>query len=144
MQITDAYRKYNEDTFDSYVFKSVNHAIGHELKRKNKCGQYETPLSSLPDYQLGLLAFEDTELFKQTESPEQLHNFLTVGKVSEINDSQLAKALLLLGMKDRAIILLYFYHGMTDGEIGQALHMGRSTIQKRRTTALDKLKEIMR
>lgn len=57
-----------------------------------------------------------------------------------IKDELLGEALSNLTDEKRDIILLSYFLDMTDKEIAEALHLVRSTVQYKRTTALKELK----
>ena len=56
---------------------------------------------------------------------------------------ELGQALSFLLPKDREIILLYFFLGLSDQQIGRVLGASQTTIQRRRTEALRKLQDIL-
>ena len=61
----------------------------------------------------------------------------------DVQDELIAEALAALSEDRRRIILLYYFLGMNDREIGEVLHLIRETVQYRRTSSLKQLKEIM-
>lgn len=69
---------------------------------------------------------------------------LTVcGEVFFIANEQLATALLTLPEQQREILLLYFYFGYSDKEIGALIGRSRSAANRRRDIALKQLRKEM-
>ena len=54
-------------------------------------------------------------------------------------DDELADALKVLSEKDRNIVLMYFFLGMSDAEIGDKMKIDRSTSFRIRKSSLDKI-----
>ncbi len=61
----------------------------------------------------------------------------------KVNDEQLAKAIKQLPDKKQKVILLAFFIGMKDAEIGKIMGLARSTVHYHRTNAMQKLKKSM-
>ena len=60
-----------------------------------------------------------------------------------VSDERLARAISYLLPKDREIVLLSYFAELTDEEVAQRVKLSRSTVQRRRTAALDKLREML-
>ncbi len=59
------------------------------------------------------------------------------------SDERLSRAISYLLPKDREIGLLSYFTELTDEEVVQRVKLSRSTVQRRRTAALDKLREML-
>lgn len=70
--------------------------------------------------------------------------FSVLGHEIEVYDECLAKALHRLSEKKRTVILMSFYLGMSDAEIGRILNRAASSIHTRRVSALAMLKNLMK
>ena len=61
----------------------------------------------------------------------------------EITPKLLLEAIRTLPEEKRTAILLYYFEGMTDMEIGKMFNTSRSTIQYRRTSSFELLKKYL-
>ena len=59
------------------------------------------------------------------------------------SDERLSRAISYLLPKDREIGLLSYFTELTDEEVVQRVKLNRSTVQRWRTAALDKLREML-
>lgn len=59
------------------------------------------------------------------------------------SDERLSRAISYLLPKDREIGLLSYFTELTDEEVVQRVKLSRSTVQRWRTAALDKLREML-
>ena len=59
------------------------------------------------------------------------------------SDERLSRAISYLLPKDREIGLLSYFTELTDEEVAQRVKLSRSTVQRRRTAALDKPREML-
>ena len=66
-----------------------------------------------------------------------------LGHEIEVYDECLAKTLNKLPEKKRTVILMSFYLGMSDAEIGRTLNRVASSIRTRRVSALTMLKKLI-
>lgn len=93
----------------------------------------------LSDLEEGLLenyfVTNDTYMFGDT--------FTVSGHEIAVYDECLAKALHRLPAKKRTVILMSFYLGMSDAEVGRTLNRAASSIHTRRVSALAMLKRLM-
>ena len=69
--------------------------------------------------------------------------FAVLGHEIEVYDECLAKTLNKLPEKKRTVILMSFYLGMSDAEIGRTLNRVASSISTRRVSALTMLKKLI-
>ncbi len=61
----------------------------------------------------------------------------------KITTKLLAEALRKLPKEKRKAVLLYYFFNKSDVEIGESLHVPRSTVQYRRTSSFDLLKRYL-
>lgn len=76
--------------------------------------------------------------FQKEEAEPRFHQ---AGK--EITPKLLLEAIRTLPEEKRDVILLYYFKGMTDAEIGKLLHTSRSTVQYRRTSSFEQLRRYL-
>ena len=74
---------------------------------------------------------------------EDEHIFEVLGLPVVVSGDLLAEALAQLPEGKRNVILLSYFLGMTDREIGERLNVAHQTISKRRITALKELRGYM-
>ena len=132
----------NEYTFD-YVernrldafCKTVlrNEAINYlsELARRR---DREKPLDTLPQAEMDKLCTLD-------EYPSDSFVFSAFGYDLHIRDELVADAFASLPEREQGILILYCVLELTDGEIGSIARMSRSSVQRRRTKALNELRK---
>jgi len=59
-------------------------------------------------------------------------------------DDDLADTIKNLSEKDRAILLMYFFLGMSDTEIGNKLKINRSTSFRSRKSSLEEIRKMLK
>ena len=78
------------------------------------------------------------------EEVEEAHErFFVRGNIFQVQDPRIGQAISYLLPRDREIILLYYFAEMNDDEIANELRISRATVQRRRTLAKLKLKELL-
>ena len=121
------------DAFCKKVLRNEVRDIYDEVKRQRA---KDISFSELSEQELQQLSATDKYFaFEQT--------FKVLGNDIIVQDELIAKALNILPERKRDIILLSYFLELSDGEIGQALNMIRSTVQYQRTSTLRKLKKVM-
>ena len=78
---------------------------------------------------------------KYFQDEEAEPSYQMAGK--EITPKLLLEAIRDLPEERRKIILLYYFEGLTDIEIGKQLNISRSTVQYRRTSSFEQLKKYL-
>ena len=112
-----------------------NEARNHydELKRRRNRQVY---LSELSQQEMAQLLVTD-------DYPSDSSFFQVMGFDIAIRDELIAQAISILPDEKRDIILLSYFLGMTDVEIGKTLNMVRRTVQYKRTSSLQELKKLL-
>lgn len=131
------YEAYNEHTFESYCKTSIDRAILKGRMELASRAARELPLSSLTDADLYRLYVRNQEAVLPIQ--EQI-TFTLQGISIPVNDLQLGRALSFLPPKFRDVVLLHYFLDMSDPQIASLLHISKSAVQRRRTTALARLK----
>ena len=138
--MTTRYERFNELIFESYCKTCIDNAIAKERKRKYILAQRERSISALTDAELYMLSKDQKEFEKVEEEHE---NFFVRGNTFQVQDPRIGQAISYLLPRDREIILLYYFAEMNDDEIANELRISRATVQRRRTLAKLKLKELL-
>ena len=71
-------------------------------------------------------------------------SFEVLNYTIQISNEKLAVALCKLSSKERDVILLRYFQSMSDQEIAELYHVSRSTIYRRRSNGLKKLKTLLK
>ena len=110
-----------------------------ELTMGDGSGAYvsETPSINLDQLKDGQIYTVD----KYFQDEEAEPSYQMAGK--EITPKLLLEAIRTLPEEKRTAILLYYFEGMTDVEIGKMFNTSRSTIQYRRTSSFELLKKYL-
>lgn len=128
---------YNEITFERFCKTSIQRAIRKGRQEKGRRAERERPLSELTDADLYKLHHVDTT------AEEALGERIIVQTrrvKAVVSDSALGQALMMLAPQKREILILSYFLDLNDAEIGRKLGMSKSTVQWRRTAALEQLK----
>ena len=133
------YEVFNEMLFESYCKKSVDNAILKEFMRKKSKSRWQLSLSSLTDAVIYALVEKEIEIERE-ETPQ---TFAVHGIDIPVFNSRLAQAISYLTPKDREIVLLYYFLGMTDERIANTLSSTTPTVNRRRKAAKLKLRSFL-
>lgn len=122
--------------FDAYCKRTLRNERIDYYRQKQHRMKHEVFLSDLEE---GLL-----ETYFVANDTYMLGDiFHVLGHEVKVYDECLAKALHQLPEKKRTVILMSFYLGMSDAEIGRILGGAGSSIHTRRVSALDMLRKLM-
>ena len=136
----ERYMRFNEITFEAYIKRAIDRSVQKARLKKAERGKSEQPFSMLSDAVLYTLAAESTA----TERTEmECRVFEVRGIHIPVYGYELGQSLSFLLPRDREIILLYFFLGLSDQQIGRVVGASQTTIQRRRTEALGKLQDIL-
>ena len=127
-------RNYGERCrFDAFCKAVLKHeAIDYirEIKRRKS---RETSLEHLPQADMDKLCSMDSY-------PSESYVFSCCGYDLPISSEQVADAFASLSEQEQSILILHLVLALTDGEIGAALGLSRSAVQRRRTKSLKTLR----
>ena len=128
--------EYKQHSFDVYCKTILRHAAANAYKSKRRRAARIIPFSGLSESDLQrLCAYDSYSVDKQT--------YTTYGGEVEIEHDGLCAALEHLGRSQRDILLLSYCFDFTDAEIGELLSIPRSTVQYRRSAALDCIRKFL-
>ena len=122
---------YRFDAFCKTVLRNEARTYLRDLCRQRK---QETKFSSLSQYEMDKLCTMD-------EYPSDSVVFTAFGCDLHIRDELVADAFASLPEREQGILILYCVLELTDGEIGSIARMSRSSVQRRRTKALNELRK---
>ena len=71
-------------------------------------------------------------------------SFEVLNTTIQVSNEKLSIALHKLSIKERDVILLRYFQGMSDQEIAELYHVSRSAIYRRRSNGLKKLKTVLK
>lgn len=128
------FQKTIQCQFESKLKKIVKGIVKNyqkELKRRKK---KEISFCELPE-----VVIENLAVLDDYEADYTL--FSVCGIDIRILDDELAEAIKYLSEKDREILLMYFFLGMSDTEIGDRLKINRSTSFRSRKNSLEEIKK---
>lgn len=133
------YEIFNEILFESYCKKAVDNAILKEFMRKKARSRWQLSLSSLTDAVIYAIVEKEIEVGRN-ETPQI---FTVRGVDIPVFNSRLAQAVSYLIPKDREIILLHYFLGMTDERIANTISSTTPTVNRRRKAAKLKLRNFL-
>lgn len=134
------YEQFNELTFEAYIKSAIDKSVLKARIKKAARQEKEQPISTLADAVLNALAAEGADSIRDEMDCEV---FDVRGIKVPVYGQSLGQALYHLMPQDREIILLYFFLGLDDLKISKMVHLSRSTIQRRRNAAMDKLRTFL-
>ena len=119
--------------FDTYIKKVVKNCAINLWKVRQRRWKHERLMSELPDrVSMNLQGTQDI--------PYDSILFNVFHTKVAIQNEQLSKQLADLSEKKRQILLLYYFIGMTDYEIGQAMRISYENVKKTRNRTLTEMK----
>lgn len=126
-----------EGKFDSFCKTVLRNFARDWYRAKRRHHATELLFSELSDGQL----FEP--IYNDSISPVEQYLFDDLEQPISINNDALAQALHTLSKRKRQIVLLSYFCGWTDQQIGERFHVVRSTIQAARTKALKEMRKLL-
>lgn len=132
MMNSEQYREHIERTFNAFCKIVLYHAALNAYKKIRKKQQFEVSLDYLREFDFEPVTTTD-EYFVKYDVPTA---FTVRGKTIIVESEQLATAFLRLPEKRREVLLLRYYLGYSDTDIGKLFGVCRSTIFRRRKRAL--------
>jgi RNA polymerase sigma-70 factor (ECF subfamily) len=101
----------------------------------NQCISFKRRLARTTAFIRQTLSEQETDLIAQAADDHK-------GRMER--DWDLARTVETLPLKQRVVIILHYYNGMTLPEMAQALHISENTLKKRIQAALGNLRRILR
>ena len=120
--------------FDAFCKTVLRNEARTHLRDLGRQRNRETEFSALPQQEMDKLCTVD-------EYPSDSILFTAYGYTLHIRDELVADAFASLPEREQGILILYCVLELTDGEIGSIARMSRSSVQRRRTKALNELRK---
>ena len=139
MMNSEQYREHIERTFNAFCKIVLYHATLGVYKKLRKKQQFEVSLDYLREFDFEPATSTD-EYFVKYDVPTA---FTVRGETVIVESELLAAALLRLPEKRREVLLLRYYLGYSDTEIGRLFGVCRSTVFRSRKIALRLLRKEM-
>jgi len=136
MEFTSRDKERIRHQFDAFCKKVLRCEARTIYRQITRLAEHEISLTEFPEDGADLFSFVDEYGFENQQ-------FNVFGFDVAIKNELLAEALRLLPEQRRDIILLYYFLGMSDREIGVMLNILHRTISYKRTSSLKKLRKIM-
>ena len=137
MMNSEQYREHIERTFNAFCKIVLYHATLGVYKKLRKKQQFEVSLDYLREFDFEPATSTD-EYFVKYDVPTA---FTVRGETVIVESELLAAALLRLPEKRREVLLLRYYLGYSDEEIGRLFGVCRSTVFRSRKIALRLLRK---
>lgn len=132
----DSYEQRIQKQFGSFCVKVLKNAA-HDIQRHNAYIRgVEMSLGDLDFSELEQIAMVDKYFMDE-------HVFEVLGLPIVVTGDLLAEALEQLSESNRDVILLSYFLGLTDREIGERLNIVHQAVSKRRNVTLKKLREYL-
>lgn len=132
----EQYKHRVERQFCSFCIKVLKNEARNILKEYARNRTREKSFSCLTNAETELLSVNDTYF-------QGNHVFSILNEYISVTDDILARALEQLTDDKRNIILLFYFLGFTDSEIGRQTNTLRQTVSYRRSKTLAELKNIL-
>lgn len=127
-------RDYGERCrFDAFCKTVLKHAAIDYIREMKRRASRETSLERLPVTDMDKLCSMDSY-------PSDSYVFSYCGYDLPISSERVADAFAGLSEQEQSILILHLVLNLTDGEIGEALRLSRSAVQRRRTKSLNVLR----
>lgn len=132
----EEFHSYQEQTFDSFCKSVIRNESIDAFRELAYRREHEVEFSALS-------ASELAALHCKTDFNTYRKNYSVLGYVIEVCDPALGENLQFMSAQFRDIILLSYFLDYTDFEIGNLLHVNKSTVRYRRVAALRRLKKML-
>lgn len=136
MELSSSQRKTAQHQFDSFCKRLLKNETRNILRDKKNRQKYEVLFSEMSQKEIDALMTMD-------KYSTDINKFMACGFEVDIENDLLAEALSKLPARSREIILLKYFHDMTDKEIAKIMNVAQSTVQYRRSNSLNKLNKYM-
>ena len=136
----ERYDRFNEITFEAYCKAAIDKGVLKERQRKAKRAEKEVPFSALSNIDIEAIPTED-EVVKCVDNEKIF--FSIDGQIIMIRNLRIGQAISFLLPRDREIIILFYFVGKNETEIAKRFRVDRTTINRRRRAAEQKLKRLL-
>lgn len=134
----EEFRQYQEENFDAFSKSTIKHINAKLLQKRTVRANRETVFSALSFQERQALFTEDRYSLEDDGIC-----FSVLGQPVVVRDRRLGQALFALPPKRRDVILLCYFAGWNEPQIARRLNLSRSTVNRRRSTTLNRLKKML-
>ena len=132
----EQFHKYQEESFDAFCKKVIRNAAFTAHQHLNEKAEVESSLSDLSEAELNLLhTFDHYQTYCKS--------FPVRGYLVQVCDPDLGEVLQYLAPQRRDVLLMGYFLGFNDYQIGRLLHIDHKTVEYRRTEGLRRLRELL-
>ena len=132
----EQFKRYQEETFDSFCKAVIRNESANAHNEISERAEKEVSFSSLSS--------SDLQAFKTVDEYHPYCKKYNVrGNIVCVYNPALGEILQHISPQRREIILLCYFLGYSDSEIGRLLHIDHKTVDYRRNTALRRLRELL-
>lgn len=132
----EQFHKYQEQTFDSFTKTTIRNESANAHNEIASRMEKEVSFSCLPHDDLQ--SFQTVDIYRPYRKTYHVR-----GNVVHVYDPTLGELLQHISPQRREVILLCYFLGLTDSEIGRLLHIDHKTVNYRRSAALQRLREFL-
>lgn len=136
MDFTATQKATIQNQFDCFCKRVIKYRARDKYDAEKHRRKHEISIEALSLKEIGKLYILDKPTYSNTTFKVLEHHV-------DVENPIVAKALNELSKRKRDIILLHYFVGMTDGQIGDCLGIVRRTVQYQRTSALKELRKIL-
>lgn len=132
----EQFQRYQEQSFDSFT----------KITIRNESANAHNEIASRTEKEISFscLSHDDLQSFQTIDKYRPYRKtFYAHGNIVHVYDPTLGELLQYISPQRREVILLYYFLGLTDSEIGCLLHIDHKTVNYRRNTALRRLRELL-
>lgn len=132
----EQFQRYQEETFDAFCKAVIRNESANAHKEMDQRAEREVPISSLAPSEIQSL--QTVDIYRPYCKKYQVR-----GNIVCVYDPVLGEILQRISLQRREIILLRYFLGISDSEIGRLLHIDHKTVSYRRSAALQRLRELL-
>lgn len=132
----EQFKRYQEETFDSFCRAIIRNESANAHNEITSRAEKEVSFSCLSPNELRSVKTVD-------DYRPYCKKYNVRGNIVCIYDPALGEILQYILPERREIILLCYFLGFSDSEIGRLLHIDHKTVDYRRTAALRRLRELL-
>ncbi len=132
----EQFHRYQEESFDAFCKKVIRNAASSAHRKLDEKAEKEPNLSDLSESELNLLhTFDIYHTYCKT--------FPVRGYLVQVYDPDLGEVLQHLSPQRRDVLLLGYFLGFNDYQIGRVLHIDHKTVDYRRAEGLRRLRALL-
>ena len=132
----EQFHRYQEQSFDSFIKTTI----------RNESANAHNEIASRmkKEVSFSCLSHDDLQSFQNVDTYHPYRKTYRVrGNIVHVSDPTLGELLQQISPQRREVILLCYYLGFSDSEIGRLLHIDPKTVDYRRNAALRRLRELL-